>query len=162
MSSTEGPKTARRAGDNFLKDLGEDPFVFSAVPAPRAPPSPETVPTPATSTSPRAPGSAMLEVPSPPTTELPPPAPAVPPAARRSRASATELKFSCVLDPAARDLLYSAVDALAGPPLFLTIREFMEEAIQRHVEHLATEHNKGRPFPPSTRRARERRGSRRR
>lgn len=41
----------------------------------------------------------------------------------------------------------SAVVALSGPPLLLTLAELAEDALRTEVTRLEREHNKGQPFP---------------
>lgn len=41
-----------------------------------------------------------------------------------------------------------AVVALSGPPLRLTLASLVEDAMERELERLQKERNKGKPFPP--------------
>ena len=159
------PGTPRRAGRSFLDGLGDDPYAYSmkgeaaeipsshgskpqaatssptdqSKPKKQAPP-PETVPT-------RRPSTASADEPS----EAGP--------EPRSTPSAMA-KFSCQLPRNLEDRMYGAIDALAGPPLYMGVTEFIEEAVRSHVEQLEKEHNRGMPFPPSSKQARNRRGRR--
>lgn len=49
--------------------------------------------------------------------------------------------------PATVNRLRDAAVALAGSPHFTTIGEIVNDAIERHLEHLQHQHNGGAPFP---------------
>jgi hypothetical protein len=74
-------------------------------------------------------------------------APAAPAAARDRKVRATFHVPAALVEDAR-----SAVIALAGPPLRLTLAALVESALRRELDRLKKAHNDGKPWPPVTER----------
>jgi hypothetical protein len=68
-----------------------------------------------------------------------------PPAARDRKVRATFHVPAALVDEAR-----SAVIALAGPPLRLTLAALVERALRRELERLRKAHHDGQPWPPAS------------
>lgn len=51
------------------------------------------------------------------------------------------------IDPEIEDEIRNAVLTLSGPPLFLNLSRFMEDAARKELDFLRRTHNQGKPWP---------------
>ena len=56
-------------------------------------------------------------------------------------------RISARIDPAVEDDVRNAVLTLSGPPHFMNLSQFMEDALRIHSESLRRSANKGQPWP---------------